>query len=47
MGGVWEWTSSALERYEGFEPMKLYPVYTSKCASVAYVSLFKELIAVR
>ncbi|KAM3503926.1 hypothetical protein MY11210_008535 [Beauveria gryllotalpidicola] len=29
MGGVWEWTSSALARHEGFEPMALYPAYTS------------------
>ncbi|KAF4979752.1 hypothetical protein FZEAL_4109 [Fusarium zealandicum] len=29
MGGVWEWTSSALERHEGFEPMSLYPLYTA------------------
>ena len=28
MGGVWEWTSSVLERHDGFEPMKLYPAYT-------------------
>ena len=28
MGGVWEWTSSTLERHKGFEPMKLYPAYT-------------------
>ena len=47
MGGVWEWTSSALERYEGFEPMKLYPVYTGNCALGIYPSLFEELIAVR
>jgi formylglycine-generating enzyme required for sulfatase activity len=31
MGGVWEWTSSPLERHEGFEPMPLYPAYTGKC----------------
>jgi formylglycine-generating enzyme required for sulfatase activity len=30
MGGLWEWTSSALERQKGFEPMKLYPAYSSK-----------------
>lgn len=30
MGGVWEWTSSPLERHEGFEPMPLYPAYTGK-----------------
>lgn len=30
MGGVWEWTSSPLERFEGFEPMPLYPAYTGK-----------------
>lgn len=28
MGGVWEWTSSVLEKLEGFEPMDLYPAYT-------------------
>jgi formylglycine-generating enzyme required for sulfatase activity len=28
MGGVWEWTSSILEKHKGFEPMKLYPAYT-------------------
>jgi L-histidine Nalpha-methyltransferase / hercynylcysteine S-oxide synthase len=30
MGGVWEWTSSPLEKYDGFEPMSLYPGYTGK-----------------
>ncbi|KAI2624386.1 C-type lectin protein [Hypoxylon sp. NC1633] len=29
MGGVWEWTSSVLRKYEGFEPMPLYPGYTA------------------
>lgn len=29
MGGVWEWTSSVLQRHEGFEPMPLYPNYTA------------------
>lgn len=29
MGGVWEWTSSALRQHEGFEPMALYPGYTA------------------
>jgi formylglycine-generating enzyme required for sulfatase activity len=28
MGGVWEWTSTTLAKYDGFEPMKLYPAYT-------------------
>ena len=28
MGGVWEWTSSTLQKHEGFEPMSLYPGYT-------------------
>jgi formylglycine-generating enzyme required for sulfatase activity len=28
MGGVWEWTSSVLDRHEGFEAMPLYPGYT-------------------
>lgn len=29
MGGVWEWTSSILTKHEGFEPMRLYPLYTA------------------
>ncbi|TDZ58608.1 Ergothioneine biosynthesis protein 1 [Colletotrichum trifolii] len=29
LGGVWEWTSSPLARHEGFEPMPLYPQYTT------------------
>lgn len=29
IGGVWEWTSSTLQRHEGFEPMSLYPAYTA------------------
>lgn len=29
MGGLWEWTSSALEKREGFAPMKLYPAYSA------------------
>lgn len=28
MGGLWEWTSSVMEKREGFEPMKLYPAYS-------------------
>ncbi|KAF4630265.1 hypothetical protein G7Y89_g7876 [Cudoniella acicularis] len=28
LGGVWEWTSSILEKHEGFEPGRLYPAYT-------------------
>lgn len=30
MGGLWEWTSSALEKQEGFVPMKLYPAYSGR-----------------
>ncbi|KAF1955820.1 hypothetical protein CC80DRAFT_492772 [Byssothecium circinans] len=29
MGGVWEWTSTVLEKHEGFEAMPLYPGYTA------------------
>jgi len=29
LGGVWEWTSTVLEKREGFEPMELYPAYTA------------------
>lgn len=30
MGGLWEWTSSVLERADGFKPMKLYPAYSGE-----------------
>ena len=30
MGGVWEWTSTVLEKHAGFEPMALYPGYTGE-----------------
>lgn len=30
MGGLWEWTSSALTKHEGFEPMRLYEAYSRK-----------------
>jgi formylglycine-generating enzyme required for sulfatase activity len=29
LGGVWEWTSTVLEKHDGFEPMELYPGYTT------------------
>lgn len=35
MGGVWEWTSSPLEKHEGFEPMALYPGYTGMGTSTS------------
>ena len=28
MGGAWEWTSTVLEKWEGFKPMPEYPGYT-------------------
>lgn len=28
MGGVWEWTSTVLDKHKGFEPMEAYPGYT-------------------
>ena len=39
MGGVWEWTSTTLEAYEGFEPMALYPGYTGEsfASQVLYI----------
>ena len=38
MGGVWEWTSSVLERHEGFSPMSLYPAYTGLVSPVRYMA---------
>ena len=28
MGGVWEWTSTTLAKYDGYKPMPLYPAYS-------------------
>jgi len=28
-GGVWEWTSTVWDKYDGFTPSKLYPGYVS------------------
>ncbi|KAL4243691.1 EgtD Methyltransferase Superfamily protein [Abortiporus biennis] len=28
-GGVWEWTSTVLEKYDGFVPSRLYPGYST------------------
>jgi len=33
LGGVWEWTSTVLEKHAGFEPMELYPGYTGMSVS--------------
>ena len=30
MGGVWEWTSSVLEKHDGFMAGELYPAYTGQ-----------------
>jgi formylglycine-generating enzyme required for sulfatase activity len=35
MGGLWEWTSSTLEKQDGFEPMQLYPAYSSKFRGIS------------
>ncbi|KAF3911734.1 hypothetical protein AA313_de0205244 [Arthrobotrys entomopaga] len=28
-GGAWEWTSTVLQKWDGFKPMELYPEYTA------------------
>ena len=30
LGGVWEWTSTVLEKHEGFKAMEEYPGYTGE-----------------
>jgi len=40
MGGVWEWTSTVLEKHEGFEAMPLYPGYTGGCFGIFILSPF-------
>ena len=34
MGGVWEWTSTVLEKWDGFHAMEEYPGYTGKSAGI-------------
>ena len=41
MGGVWEWTSTVLDKHEGFKPMELYPGYTGNLASNQAPSTFR------
>ena len=40
LGGVWEWTSTSLRKFEGFEPLSLYPGYTGRSLqlTVAFLS---------
>ena len=33
MGGLWEWTSSTLEKHDGYKPMPLYPAYSRRYQS--------------
>jgi formylglycine-generating enzyme required for sulfatase activity len=40
MGGVWEWTSTTLDKHEGFEAMPLYPGYTGKDLGISMLNLF-------
>ncbi|RAR01485.1 duf323 domain-containing protein [Stemphylium lycopersici] len=42
LGGVWEWTSTVLEKHDGFEPMELYPGYTAHRPFQSYPNLFQE-----
>jgi formylglycine-generating enzyme required for sulfatase activity len=38
LGGVWEWTSTVLEKHAGFEAMSLYPGYTGMCRLLHSIS---------
>jgi formylglycine-generating enzyme required for sulfatase activity len=40
MGGVWEWTSTTLDKHEGFEAMPLYPGYTGKGLGIFMLNPF-------
>lgn len=42
MGGLWEWTSSALEKQDGFEPMQLYPAYSGELLAINRSSTWIE-----
>lgn len=30
MGGAWEWTSTVLQKHEGFKPGRMYPEFTGE-----------------
>jgi formylglycine-generating enzyme required for sulfatase activity len=36
LGGVWEWTSTVLEKHDTFQPMALYPGYTGMYNSMEF-----------
>lgn len=47
LGGVWEWTSTVLEKHDGFEPMELYPGYTGMGNFYGLLSLDLHAISYR
>ncbi len=42
MGGVWEWTSSTLSKWDGFEAMPLYPGYTGMFPMIEQYSTLRN-----
>jgi formylglycine-generating enzyme required for sulfatase activity len=40
LGGAWEWTSTVLERHQGYEPMSLYPGYSGTYVASAHSGIF-------
>lgn len=45
IGGVWEWTSSPLSRWEGFKPMALYPGYTGESKVISLLTKLPTMSA--
>jgi formylglycine-generating enzyme required for sulfatase activity len=43
LGGVWEWTSTVLEKHETFEPMSLYPGYTGMSGQQFYANRVSDI----
>lgn len=44
MGGVWEWTSSVLEKWEGHEPMQAYPGYTGMRGRIQMMFVWSPIL---
>ena len=44
-GGVWEWTSTVFDGYEGFEPSTLYPGFSADFYDTLHNVVVSDLLS--